>query len=65
MTPFKLDSKSLRLKERKVLYEAFGKKFEAAKVKPHRILKEFKVGNINDFNVGDIIEARVFSEGEK
>jgi large subunit ribosomal protein L3 len=41
------------------------KKFEAAKVKPHRILKELKVGNINDFNVGDIIEARVFSEGEK
>ncbi|CCU85936.1 MULTISPECIES: 50S ribosomal protein L3 [Mesotoga] len=50
---------------KKVLTKPLVKKFEAAKVKPHRILKELKVGNINDFNVGDIIEARVFSEGEK
>ncbi len=50
---------------RKVLTKPLVKKFEAVKVKPHRVLKEFKVGNINDFNVGDIIEAGVFSEGEK
>jgi len=50
---------------KKVLTKPLVKKFEAAKVKPHRILKELKVGNINDFNVRDIIEARVFSEGEK
>ncbi|MDI9367162.1 MAG: 50S ribosomal protein L3, partial [Thermotogota bacterium] len=50
---------------KKILTKPLVKKFEAVKVKPHRVLKEFKVGNINDFNVGDIIEARVFSEGEK
>lgn len=50
---------------RKILTKPLVKKFEAVKVKPHRVLKEFKVGNINDFNVGDIIEAGVFSEGEK
>ncbi|HDP77398.1 MAG TPA: 50S ribosomal protein L3 [Mesotoga infera] len=50
---------------KKILTKPLVKKFEAVKVKPHRVLKEFKVGNINDFNVGDIIEAGVFSEGEK
>ncbi|PZC52750.1 MULTISPECIES: 50S ribosomal protein L3 [unclassified Mesotoga] len=50
---------------KKILTKPLVKKFEAVKVKPHRVLKEFKVGNISDFNVGDIIEAGVFSEGEK
>jgi large subunit ribosomal protein L3 len=50
---------------KKILTKPLVKKFEAAKVKPHRVLKEFKVGNINDYTVGDIIEVGVFSEGEK
>ncbi|HPB63366.1 MAG TPA: 50S ribosomal protein L3 [Mesotoga sp.] len=50
---------------KKILTKPLVKKFEAAKVKPQRVLKEFKVGNINDYTVGDIIEVGVFSEGEK
>ena len=50
---------------KKILTKPLVKKFEAAKVKPQRVLKEFKVGNINDYTVGDIIEVGVFLEGEK
>jgi len=50
---------------KKILTKPLVKKFEAAKVKPQRVLKEFKVGNINDYTVGDIIEVGVFSERRK
>ncbi|ACR80583.1 MULTISPECIES: 50S ribosomal protein L3 [Kosmotoga] len=49
---------------KKLLTKPILKKFEAAKVKPHRILKEIRVENPDEYNVGDVIDAGIFKEGE-
>lgn len=39
--------------------------FDKAGIVPKKVLKEFRFDEIENFNVGDIIKADVFSEGEK
>ena len=39
--------------------------FAKADVAPKRTLREFRVENIDDYNVGDLIKADVFEAGEK
>jgi len=49
--------------ERKVNKPMLGH-FTRAKVKPHRILKEFRVDNPDEYEVGQVIDVSIFSEGE-
>lgn len=49
--------------ERKVNRPMLGH-FKKANVKPFRILKEFRVENPDDYEVGQILDVSVFSEGE-
>lgn len=39
--------------------------FDKSGVAPKKVLKEFRLENIADFNVGDIIKADIFEAGEK
>ena len=39
--------------------------FEKNDVAPKKVLREFRLENINDINVGDIIKADVFAAGDK
>ncbi len=50
---------------KKLLTKPLLKTFEAAKVKPHKIIKEVRVSNSDDYNVGDEITVSIFSDGEK
>jgi large subunit ribosomal protein L3 len=50
---------------KKLLTKPILKSFEAANVKPHRIIKEIRVDNIDNYNVGDVITVSIFSDGEK
>lgn len=50
---------------KKLLTKPIRKSFEAANVKPHRIIKEIRVDNIDNYNVGDVITVSIFSDGEK
>ena len=49
---------------KKLLTKPLLKKFEAAKVKPHKVLRELRVDNVTDYAVGDVVNAGIFSEGE-
>lgn len=49
---------------KKILTKPLLKKFEAAKVQPQKVLREMRVDNVNDYNVGDVINAGIFAEGE-
>lgn len=40
-------------------------KFEKAGVAPKKVLREFKYSDISAYNVGDVIKADVFAEGDK
>ncbi|MCD6254507.1 MAG: 50S ribosomal protein L3 [Thermotogae bacterium] len=51
------------ISERKVNRPMLGH-FKKANVKPFRILKEFRVENPDDYEVGQILDVSVFSEGE-
>ncbi|MBO8166466.1 MAG: 50S ribosomal protein L3 [Thermotogae bacterium] len=48
----------------KLLTKPLLKKFEAANVKPHRVLREIRINNPDEYNVGDVIDAGIFAEGE-
>lgn len=50
---------------KKLLTKPLLKTFEAAKVKPHKIIKEIRVSNPDNYNVGDEISISIFSYGEK
>jgi large subunit ribosomal protein L3 len=50
---------------KKLLTKPILKTYEAAKVKPHRIIKEIRVDNTDTYNVGDEITVSIFSDGEK
>ena len=39
--------------------------FAKADAAPKKVIREFRLENINDYNVGDIIKADVFAEGDK
>lgn len=39
--------------------------FAKSGVEPSRVLKEFKLDNVADMNLGDVIKADVFAEGDK
>ncbi len=39
--------------------------FAKAGVQPQRVLKEFRLDNIENYNVGDVLKADVFAEGDK
>ena len=39
--------------------------FAKADAAPKKVIREFRLENINDYNVGDIIKADVFVEGDK
>lgn len=39
--------------------------FEKSKIEPRKILKEFKLDNYNELNVGDLIKVDTFSIGDK
>ncbi|MFO7882885.1 MAG: 50S ribosomal protein L3 [Kosmotogaceae bacterium] len=50
---------------KKLLTKPLLKSFEAAKVKPHRIIKEIRIDNPDDYNVGDVVTVSIFSDGEQ
>ncbi|PNR97136.1 50S ribosomal protein L3 [Petrotoga sp. 9PWA.NaAc.5.4] len=52
------------IQERKVNKPLLGH-FKKAQVKPYRYLKEFRVDNVDDFKIGQVIDVSIFSEGEK
>lgn len=39
-------------------------KFEKAGVKPCRVLREFRLDNVENYKVGDVVKADVFAEGD-
>ena len=39
--------------------------FSKADVAPKRVLKEFRLGDTDVFNVGDVIKVNIFTEGDK
>lgn len=49
---------------KKLLKKPLLKKYESAGIKPHRILKEIKLEDIDKYNVGDILKVDIFNEGE-
>jgi len=52
------------VEERKVNKPELGH-FKKAGVEPKKVLKEFQLENSNELNVGDVLKADVFAEGDK